>query len=114
MASITTQVKDSLSHTKEYARKNPMPVLFGALALGAAVGCVIALTRREEPSLRERFVDQPLSDFREAVYAALAPVSERLHDDYASARKGAERTLAHTGNSLSNQLGRVSRNLKFW
>lgn len=114
MEAITTQVKDKLSHTKDYVRENPLPVILGALIFGVAVGCTIAFTKREEPTLRERLVDQPLSDFREAIYAALSPVADRLRDDYATARDGVERTFSGRGHKWSDQLNRVGRNLKFW
>jgi hypothetical protein len=111
---IENSLKDCLAHTKNYAQKNPVSILLGALAFGVALVCAVAISRKHEPTLRERLVDQPLTDFREAVYAALAPVSDRLHDQYASARRGVESMTGHHGNSWTNQFSRVGRNLKFW
>ena len=119
---LSAKVDDTVSRTKTYVRQNPVPVMLGALALGAALGYMIALSRREESTLRERLVEEPLHTAREAIYAVLAPVANRLHERYDSTRESAGKALnqlqntpsARTVDSWFNQLGRVSNNLKFW
>ena len=119
--SISAKADESLNRTREYVKQNPVPVLLGAVALGAALGYLM-LTRREEPTFRERYVDEPLHSAREALYAALAPVAQRLHEEYSSARDGAGRALdkvpyfhsSRASDSWSDQIRRVNSNLKFW
>lgn len=112
---------DCLATSKDYVRRNPVPVVLGALALGAAIGYIIMSTRRR-PSFGERFADQPLNSVRDAILTAFAPVSQRVHDGYDSARDGVENVLerAHhfgsgrSADSMSDRIGRVGSNLKFW
>lgn len=119
---VTLKAEETLVRSKEYARHNPAPVLLGALVLGAALGYLILMSRRPEPTLRERFVDDPLHTARDTLYAALAPVVHRIHSDYDSARDGAGKAMdalnrynpTRTVNSWSDQIGRVGSNLKFW
>jgi len=119
--SAALKAEDTLSTSKEYVRQNPVLVVVGALAFGAAIGCMLMMARRH-PTFRERYVDEPLDSAREAILAALAPVAQRLHEGYDSARDGAGKAMdrAHrfnperTVDSLSRQIGRVGSNLKFW
>lgn len=107
--SATLKAEDTLATSKEYVRRNPVPVVLGAIAFGAAIGYLIVSARRK-PTFGERYVDEPLGAVREAILTALAPVSQRVHDSYDSARDNAGRTV----HSLSGQIGRVGSNLKFW
>lgn len=119
--SAALRAGDTLATSKEYVRQNPVLVIVGALAFGAAVGCLLMMARRQ-PSRRERYVDEPLDSAREAILAALAPVAQRLHEGYDSARDGAGKAMdqvhrfnpGRTVDSLSQQIGRVGSNLKFW
>ena len=119
---MTATVEDTVARSKEYARQNPVPVILGALAFGAALGYMIMMTRREEPTFRERFAGDPVNTAREAIYAALAPVARRIHDEFDSARDGAGAALdklhsfhpSRAADSWSGQLRRVGSNLKFW
>ena len=118
--SAALKAKDGLETTKEYVRKNPLPVVVGALAFGAAIGYLL-LSRRKQ-TFGERYVGEPLCSMRESVLAALAPVTKRVHDEYDSVRGGAGKFLkrAHRSeagravDSLSDRIGRVGNNLKFW
>ncbi len=120
--SVSEKAEESLVCSREYARANPVPVVLGALALGVALGYVIAMTRREEPTFRERYVDDPLNTARDAIYAVLAPVAQRLHEGYDTARDGAGMAMdkmhdfnpSRAVDSWSGQLRRVGSNLKFW
>ncbi|CAN5839756.1 hypothetical protein BH11VER1_BH11VER1_37350 [soil metagenome] len=119
---LSAKVDDTLSRTKAYVRQNPMPVILGALTFGAALGYLIVMARREEPTFRERLTSEPLQTAREAIYAVLAPVASRLHEGYDSTRENAAKAMsklqrtqpARTVGSWVDQLGRVSNNLKFW
>ena len=119
--SAAQKSEDTLATTKEYVRQNPVPVVLGALALGAAIGYII-MSNRRKPTFGERFADQPLNSVREAILSALAPVSQRVHDGYDSARDGVGKVLerahhfgsARTSDSMSDRISRVGSNLKFW
>lgn len=107
--------------SREYVRHNPLLVVAVSIAFGAAVGCLIMMGRRQ-PTFRQRCVDEPLDSAREAMLAAIAPVAKRLHKGYDSARDGAGKAMerahrfntGHAVDSLSDQIGRVGNNLKFW
>ena len=119
---MSVRVEDTMARTRDCLNRNPVPVVLGALAFGAALGYLIVMTRREEPTFRERFVDEPLHTAREAIYAVLAPVAQRLHEGYDAARDGAGKALdqmhdfhpSRSVNSWSGQLRRMGSNLKFW
>jgi len=115
------KVEDTLAISKEHVRHNPVLVVVGALAFGTALGCLLMMARRQ-PTFRGRYVDTALDSARGAILAALAPVAQRVHGRYDSARDGAEKVMdcAHrfnpgrSVNSLSGQICRVGSNLKFW
>lgn len=119
--SAALKTEDTLATSKEYVRQNPVLVVVGALAFGAAIGCMLVMARRH-PTFRERYVDEPLDSAREAILAALAPATRRLHEGFDSARDDAGKAMgrAHrfnpgrTVDSLSGQIGRIGSNLKFW
>lgn len=119
--STTCKAEDTLAISKEYVRRNPVPAVLGAVAFGMAVGYLLVRARRGH-SFSERYVDVPLVGVREAILGALAPVSQRVHKGYDSAREGAGKVmdgLHHMGSgrgeaSISDQIGRIGNNLKFW
>lgn len=112
---------EKLSASKEYMRQNPVPVLLGALALGAAIGYII-MSNRRKPTFVDRFADEPLNSVRDTILTAFAPVSQRVHDGYDSARDGVGKVIdrAHnigsgrSADSISDRIGRIGNNLKFW
>ena len=113
--------KETLEASKEYVRRNPVPVVLGAVAFGAAIGYMVMMARRKQ-SFGERYVDEPLVALREAFLGALAPVAHGVHKGYDSARNSAEKAMdrvqsfdpGRSGGSLSHQIGRIGNNLKFW
>jgi len=116
--SAALKAEETLDTSKEYVRRNPVPVLLGAIAFGAAIGYMVVMSRRK-PTFGERYADEPLSAVREAILGALAPVTQRVHDGYDSAREGAEKVIdrfgsGRHGSSFSHQIGRIGNNLKFW
>ncbi len=119
--SAALKAEDTLKLSTAYMRRNPVPVLLGAIALGASVGYLLMAARRR-PSFGERYLDEPLVSVREAILSALAPVAQRVHEGYDSARDGAENAINRVHRLkprpavglLSDQIGRFSRHLKFW
>jgi ElaB/YqjD/DUF883 family membrane-anchored ribosome-binding protein len=117
--SLSVKAEETLLRTKDYVRQNPVPILLGSLVFGAAIGCLVALTRRSAPTLRERFLDDPVHTARDILQATFQPVGQRIHDGYDSARDGAGRAFEnlqeHFPRHRSNSLGRqIIQNLKFW
>lgn len=52
--SASAKTEDALANSKEYVRQHPFPVTLGALIAGLALGYLIGVVQREEPSLRQR------------------------------------------------------------
>lgn len=119
--SAALQAGDALATSKEYVRRNPVPVVLGAIAFGAALGYLLLVPRRK-PTFSERYADEPLAAVREAILEALAPVTQRVHKGYDSARDGAGKVMdrvhiagsGHAAESISDQIGRIGSHLKFW
>lgn len=119
--SAALKAEGALVASKEYVRRNPVAVVLGAIAFGAAIGYMVMMARRK-PTFRERYADEPLAAVREAILGALAPVTQRVHKGYDWARDGAGKAMDRvhncgrrsTGDSLSHQIGRIGNNLKFW
>jgi ElaB/YqjD/DUF883 family membrane-anchored ribosome-binding protein len=107
--SAAEKAGDTLATSKEYVRRNPVPVVLGAVAFGVTLGYLLMMARRR-PTFGERYADEPLVAVREALLGALAPVAHSVHKRYDSARDGAGRAA----DSLSHQIGRIGNNLKFW
>lgn len=119
--SAAVKAEVTLANTKEYVRSNPVPVLLGAIAFGAALGYVVMAARRKQ-TFGERYADEPMVAVREALLGALAPVTQRVHDGYDTARDGAGKAMhrlhrlgiGHCANSFSDRISRIGNNLKFW
>jgi len=102
-------------------RRNPFPVVLGAVALGAAIGYMLMNTRRK-PTFSERFADEPLASVREAILSALTPMAQDVHDGYDSARDSVGKAIhqangfgvQRTCGKMSDRLSRAGSNLKFW
>lgn len=105
-----TKAGESLAAGKKCVRKNPVPVVLGAVVLGAAVGFLI-LNSRRKLTFVERFADEPLSSVREAILTALAPVSQRVHDGYESAQQGVGKAFDRAGRFGRSRAG---KNFRFW
>jgi len=111
----------TLAVSKAYVRRNPVPVILGSIAIGAAVGYLIINARRKQ-SFSEKYVEKNLNAVREAILCALSPVAQRVHDGYDLARDGVEKAIdrvkhfgpGRTHDSLSDRIGRFGNNLKFW
>lgn len=119
--SAAHQAGETLATSKEYIRRNPVPVVLGAVAFGLAIGYLLMKPRRR-PLFGDHHVDEPLAAVREAILGALAPVKQRVHKGYDSAREGAGKVMdglhdlgsGRAEASLTDQIGRIGNNLKFW
>lgn len=54
--SAAVKAEETLVQSKDYVRQNPFPVVLGAFAIGMALGCMVGMTRREEPTFRQRYL----------------------------------------------------------
>jgi ElaB/YqjD/DUF883 family membrane-anchored ribosome-binding protein len=52
--SASAKAEDMLVSSKEYVHQNPFPVALGTLIAGLALGYMIGLAQREQPTLRQR------------------------------------------------------------
>jgi ElaB/YqjD/DUF883 family membrane-anchored ribosome-binding protein len=119
--SAALRAEETLATSKEYVRRNPVPVVLGAVAFGVAVGYLLMMARRKQ-TFSERYADEPLVAVREAILGALAPVTQRVHKGYDTAMDGAGKAIervhsfgpGRSGDTFSDQIGRIGNNLKFW
>lgn len=112
------KAEETLAISKEYVRRNPVPVFLGAIAVGAALGYMVMMARRK-PTFGERYADEPMVAVREALLGAFAPLTQRVHSGYDSALSGAGKAMDRmhrigSGDSFSHRIGRIGNNLKFW
>ncbi len=114
---MSNRVEDTVLRAKGYVQQNPLPVVVGSLVLGAAIGCLVAVSRRQ--SLKERFTQDPVNTAREILYAALEPMGRRLDHGVDAVSDGAERAVRnvrdympfHSRDSWGRQM---VRHLRFW
>ncbi|MDH4477477.1 MAG: hypothetical protein QE274_13475 [Verrucomicrobiaceae bacterium] len=114
---MSNRVEDTVLRAKGYVQQNPLPVVVGSLVLGAAIGCLVAVSRRQ--SLKERFTHDPVNTAREILYAALEPMGRRLDHGVDAVSDGAERAVRnvrdympfHSRDSWGRQM---VRHLRFW
>jgi ElaB/YqjD/DUF883 family membrane-anchored ribosome-binding protein len=119
--SAARKTGDSLETSEDYVRRHPVPVVLGAVVLGAALGYLL-VTARRKPTFGERYADEPIFAARDAILGALAPVTRHIRNGYDSALDGAGETLdrvhrfnpGHAAHSFSDHIGRIGENLKFW
>jgi ElaB/YqjD/DUF883 family membrane-anchored ribosome-binding protein len=52
--SASAKAEDAVVSSKEYVQQHPFPVVLGTLLAGLALGYLIGLVQREEPSFRQR------------------------------------------------------------
>lgn len=119
--SASMHADETLATSKEYVRSNPVPVVLGAVAFGAAMGCMVMVAMRKR-TFGERYEDEPFNAVRDALLGALSPLTQQVHRGYDSARDGAGKAMGRmhgigsgrTCNSFPDRMGRVGNNLKFW
>jgi ElaB/YqjD/DUF883 family membrane-anchored ribosome-binding protein len=110
----------AMERSEDYVRQNPVPVVLGAIVVGFALG--FALGRREPLTARERFLEEPLGHARDVFFSVLAPVAQRLRDQYGELRSAAEDAAekVHDFDASARldpavrQARRLGRRLKFW
>jgi ElaB/YqjD/DUF883 family membrane-anchored ribosome-binding protein len=103
---------------EDCARRNIASGIATAFAGGLLIGFLLA--RREQPSLRKRFVDEPLSHAQELAFALAAPLAMALRDRLDSARSAA----THAADRITDfdfdpepvvkQARKWGSRLKFW
>jgi ElaB/YqjD/DUF883 family membrane-anchored ribosome-binding protein len=114
----SVKAEETLETSKEYVRRNPVPVVLGAVAIGAAIGYSMVSSRRR-PTFSEHYVEEPLAAIRGALLTALTPVSQRVHEGYESALDGLDHTVhrmkpRRAARRLSDRICRAGNHLKFW
>ncbi len=115
------KTNQALTQSGNYVKENPIPTLLGALAVGIVVGVLIS-RKEEERTFRQRFAEDPVNAARGAVFAALAPIAEKLHDQYDTARSGAQHAVNRINtrqnrravDDIFSQARRTASHLKFW
>ena len=63
---ICTEAKHALACATEQIRKNPVPIVVGAVAFGVAIGYLI-VSGRQTDTFHERYVDEPLAQATDAI-----------------------------------------------
>lgn len=70
------QVSERLSEVGRPVSENPLPYLIGAVILGVIVAYLIP---HHQPTMRERYVDEPLDEMRSMLRKVLASVNKGAH-----------------------------------
>ncbi len=63
---IRTEAEHLLACASERIRKNPVPVVVGAVAFGVAIGYLIVASRHT-PTFQEQYVNEPLDQATDAI-----------------------------------------------
>jgi ElaB/YqjD/DUF883 family membrane-anchored ribosome-binding protein len=71
--SVSNQSSQLCESTCDGIRKNPLAAVIGAAFVGAAV-CYLILEGRQQPTFRERYLSEPLSN-----------ANDRMHESFGSA-----------------------------
>jgi ElaB/YqjD/DUF883 family membrane-anchored ribosome-binding protein len=53
---VAAKAEVTLAQSKEYVHQHPLPVIVGALAIGLALGCMIGMAQRHEPTFCQRYL----------------------------------------------------------
>jgi hypothetical protein len=110
---VRQRAERAISDSDHYVRENPWPVVIGAAGIGLLIG--YALAQRHEPTLRERYLDDPLDHARDVLAALLGPVATRLGDHYDHARSAVESAAEDVDTrKLVKQASRLGKKLRFW
>ena len=67
---VRQEAGELLSCASEQIRKNPVPVVLGAVAFGVAVGYLL-VSNRHAPTFQESFVNEPLEHATDSISTAL-------------------------------------------
>jgi ElaB/YqjD/DUF883 family membrane-anchored ribosome-binding protein len=85
-----------------YVRENPVPTALAAFGLGLVVG--LLLSHREEPSMRKRYIDDPLDHSTGALLGLATAVSALLNRNMHSASHAAEGFADNVSDSFKKNL----------
>ena len=53
---VAAKTEVAIAQSNDYVRQHPLPIIVGALALGMALGCMIGMSQRHEPTFRQRYL----------------------------------------------------------
>jgi ElaB/YqjD/DUF883 family membrane-anchored ribosome-binding protein len=106
------KVESAGSSLLQWTRENPATALATMFASGFVIGCAFALGRHEK-TFGQRLSEHPMDTLREAVYSALAPIGEKLHEAADSARAAGGKA-AKNGHAWADRIRDAGDNLKFW
>lgn len=116
LAEASEEAAETVARGEECVRENVASAIAAAFVGGLLIG--FALGRREQPTLRQRYVEEPLSQVREVAFAVLAPVAQALREQYGNARSvahdAADRIHDLDPEPLLKHANRWGRKLKFW
>lgn len=119
--SASSKAEQALEASEKQVRRNPLPVLIGAIAFGASIGLLLCRNRYKR-SLVNRYVDEPLDSVGQSLVAALRPLGKKACRGLSFARNRADRAMDRIDqfgkkgkcDALSHRMGRIGSNLKFW
>lgn len=119
--SAVDKTEHTMTASKDCVRRNPVLFVLGAVAFGAAITSVVMMARRR-PTFAERYESEPMGAIRDAILAAISPVTHRVHQGYDSARDGAGKAMERMQclgskrccNSISDRIGRIGNKFKIW
>jgi hypothetical protein len=95
-----TRAVRTLHEGETFVKANPVFIVLGGLAIGVLLGILMT---RKEPTLRERYVTEPLDNLR----GILSDVNAR------AARETGRGSDAAT-QAVRSLTGRIKRSLSFW
>lgn len=117
---VRRRAGEAFEQGDQYVRQNPWTVILGAAAVGLVMG--MAFSRRHEPTMRERYLNEPADQVREMLFSILAPVAKRLQQEYGHLRSSVKGASEHLRDMdagrlvepLSQQANRLGKFFRFW
>jgi len=107
---------------EDCARRNIASGIAAAFVGGLLLGLFLA--RREQPSFRKRYLEEPLSHAQDLALALAAPLAVALRDRYDHARSAAQSAASHAADRISDidfdpepvlkRARKLGSRLKFW
>lgn len=105
----------ALHSGEDYVRANPLPTVFGALAVGFVLGLACG-SHRQPPSLKSRYFDEPLDRTHGAVLGALlaiAAAGRSLFNSASSCSRETADDLRRRSKPLAKAAKRAGKKLHF-
>lgn len=92
----------AVRESSAYVRENPLPVTLAAVGFGLILA--LLLSHREQPSFRDRYIEEPLHKSRGVLLALLVACGALLKGAYSSASSAAEELAGNVGAELKGSL----------